>query len=194
MSTETRAPNALLWIILLAVLIEPLALALILNREDPDATPPQPDRALAEAVAALSRQIERLEKSPPPFAPDAARSPAAAPEPVAPAAPGLSRPFPKPKPGVPVVTAAAKRYPRKQANIDVWVNHERERNARGEADNPMLFFHRTTSEILAEFGIPDLAIESEAGVRWEYKGSDGSGGGSFLIDFHAGRVYRIWFS
>jgi hypothetical protein len=192
MTTEPRASNALLWIILLAVLVEPLALALILDREPAAPVAPQPDGALRETIAALTRQLERAGKSRPPFAPDAAKSPVSEPATVAAPAPGGARPFPKPKPGVPVALAAAKRYPRKQANVDAWLNHERERDARGEDDVPMLFFNRSTSEILAEFGIPDEAYEQQNGVRWRYQSSDGES--DMLLDFHAGRVYRFWFN
>jgi hypothetical protein len=189
MANDSRATNTLLLIILLAVLLEPLAIAFLLRRET--ASPvPGPDRELADAIRQLSRELDRpgiesprVAPSPTPGTPEAPSESQRAREP--------SAPFPQPESGVRTIPAAARRYQRKQERVDAWVDHVREAKERGEEDQPNLFFHRTADEILGELGVPDEATDQSAGVRWCYRSSGDRG--SLLIDFHRGRVYRFWF-
>ncbi len=192
--TEPRGQTAILLLILLVLLLQPFALALLLP--GPAAAPgPSRDTGLVAAIEELTRAVRLQELV------QAAPSAAAAREPGiervhAPTermeAPAFPEPIAMPKDGVTAVPAAAHAFPRNRERIEAWIRNERQRASRDGRENPGLLFHRTTDEILSAFGVPDVAHERNNGVQWVYRSEDG--GSQFMLNIHAGRVYHFRFS
>ena len=191
---EPGRPTAILLLILLVLRLQPFALALLLP--GPAAAPgPSRDSGLVAAIEDLMRAV-RLQNSKcaaPTWDADQEPSIARVNTPTERMeATILAEPIAMPRDGVTAVPAAARAFPQNRERIEAWIRHERQRSARNGRENPGLLFHRTTDELLAAFGVPDVAAEQPNSVRWVYESEDG--GSQFMLDIHAGRVYRFWFS
>jgi hypothetical protein len=177
-------------VILLAVLIQPFALALVLTREPPPE--PRVDEArVARALEGLNAELERLRS-------DASGDPEARGEDPRDAAfadlvrqlrLALASPqMALPGDGAEVAPGAEETYGRGQ--VDSLIRRLTEQKERGDRPAPSLFFHRTMSDVLRTFGVPDETNTAWGDVQWIYRNSDG---GEVRFDFVYGRVSRFWF-
>ncbi|MHC4471922.1 MAG: hypothetical protein ACYTDY_19050 [Planctomycetota bacterium] len=202
-STSTRTPTTLLVVILLAVLVEPLLIAMILSGED-DPGEVRQDPRLAGAIEDLCALLrERPEARRPAGATE--NSSTAAPEAVleriaraleraGPAMPSMPTPTDVPDVEVPAGEEAPREsFPELtsvQERVDAVIRQELERTSQRKSLDNTRFLLSSVHEILEKFGSPTTSHVYNGWVRWYYRGVDKR---QFYVDIMDGRVWRFGF-